>query len=81
MIARPLSPHEFHCAACSDLGRLVRWHIVLAVDADVACNGIGLNLGSARDHDTLGISPTAYSKQTVCHGSIVLKRAGDLVHS
>lgn len=81
MVALPLSPHEFDGTACSNLGRIVRWHIVLAVDADVACNSIGLHLGSARVHGALGISPVAYSKQAVCDGSIVLELAGDLVHS
>lgn len=47
MVALPLSPHEFDGAACSNFGRLVRWHVVLAVDANVARNSIGLHLGSA----------------------------------
>lgn len=81
MVALPLGPHEFDSAACSDLGRVVRWHIVLAVDANVACNSIGLHLGSARGQDALGTSAIAYSKQAVCHGSIVLELAGDLVDS
>lgn len=81
MVALPLSPHEFDGAACSNLGRLVRWHIVLAVDANVARNSIGLHLESARGHSALGISPVAYSKEAVCHGPIVLEFAGDLVHS
>lgn len=50
MVTLPLGPHEFDSAACSDLGCVVRWHIVLAVDANVASNGIGLHLGSARGH-------------------------------
>lgn len=81
MVALPLSPHEFDGAACNNLGRVVRWHIVLAVDANVARNGIGLHFGSARGHDTLGIPPIAYSEQAVCHRSIVLELAGDLVYS
>lgn len=80
MVTLPLGPHEFDSAACGNLGRVVRWHIVLAVDANVARNSIGLNLGSARGHSARGTSTIAYSKQAVCHGSIVLKLAGYLVH-
>lgn len=81
MVALPLSPHELDCAARSDLGRLGHWNIVLAVDTDIACNSIGLNSRSARNHGSIGISPVAYREQAVCDGSVVLELAGDLVHS
>lgn len=82
MVALPLSPHEFNCAARSNLSCLGHWHIVRAVDANVASNSVGLYyLVSAGVLDVLGISNAAYSKEAVRHGSIVLELAGDLVHS
>lgn len=81
MVALPLSPHEFDCASCSNLGRRRHWNIVRAVDANVAGNSIGLNFGSVIGHDDLEMAPMAYSEQAVCDGSIVLELARDLVHA